>query len=212
MNNFCFRIRIISILASLFFFANSNRANAQFGMQLSLFAPKGDIGQYFSKGRSTDLYLTVQSNDNKWKERMGFFYTALSSRIDTARIYATDGTTVFPGVLVNKKFNMACLTSDISRRVVSMHGISLYLGIGLIAGISHASYVKEIATILTETVDGDTYIAGLKANAMLDYRINNHFDVYFDASRNFITATDYSTSYTSNKYGIGLNYFIRKRK
>ncbi|MCW3122553.1 MAG: hypothetical protein JWQ38_2045 [Flavipsychrobacter sp.] len=204
--------RVISSLFFLLFLMLCNRSDAQFGAQLSSFAPKGDIGQYFKKGASIDIYINVQSNDYKWLYRWGFFHTALSSRIDTVPVYGVMGNTVLPGYLVNKNFTVNYLGIDLNRLVVKTHGFSIYLGVGIIAGQSHVNYVEHIETVSNEVGDIDSWIAGLKFNAMLNYQVNKHFDVFFDVSKNFITATDYTTSYTSNKSGIGVNYYIRNRK
>ena len=193
-------------------------SQAQIGFQVSSFIPKGDIGQYFNKGTSIDAYFVIQSDDGKWQYRVGCLYTALSSRIDTVPIYGVrEGggmpTMVLPGFLVNRNFSIKCISGEISRRIFDIHGLGLYGGAGFIGGISHVDYVKEIKTVITETSSIDTKIAGVKLNALLQYRINDHFDVFFDASRSLVTSGgNDATSYTHNKFGIGANYFIFQRE
>jgi len=209
------RLLYIPTLCVLFIMC-TGKSFAQFGIQVSEIIPKGDIGQYYNKGKSIDIYFALQTDDGKWKYRFGFFYTNLTPRIDTAPIcgvqYDGNNITVFPGFLVNHDVNMKCLSADIDRRLIFIHGFSLYIGLGLIMGISHTNYVKTIETISTETGDIDTKIAGLKANSMLEYRINDHFDAFIDGSKNFITSVNWATSYTNYQVGFGLHYFINARE
>ena len=133
--------RILIILAVLFLFVEST--SAQIGLKMSMVSPNGDIGQYYNKGVSGDLFVVAKDDNGPWRERAGLFYTKLTSRLDTVPVYAVQtgtlmggsGTTVLPGYLVDHKFSMGYVYIDIGYRVLRVKKLSLYIGAGLDAGI-----------------------------------------------------------------------------
>jgi hypothetical protein len=208
--------KILKILAVLFLFAES--ASAQIGFKTSLVSPDGDIGQFYNKGVSGDLYFVAKDDNGPWRERAGIFYTKLSARLDTFPIYAVQtgptvpgGTLVLPGYQVDHEFNMLYIYMDIGYRVLRVKKFSLYVGAGLEGGKSNVQYDRGYETVLQETGNTDLLIAGYKLTSNLEYRVNSHFEVLAEAVANRMTTTDWSTKYEHNTFGIGIDYYIKPR-
>ena len=207
------------LLVGLFMYAGV--ASAQIGFKTSLVNPDGDIGQFYNKGVSAELFLVLKDDDGPWRERAGIFYTKLSSRLDTVPVYAVGNnvtaaggytsTSVFPGYLVDHKFSMLYAYLDLGYRVVRVKKLSLYVGIGLTGGKSNVQYDRGYETLLQETANNDVLIAGYRLTSNLEYRINSHFEVLAEAVANRMTTTDWATKYEHNTFGIGADYYIKAR-
>jgi hypothetical protein len=211
--------KILKILVILFLFAEA--VSAQIGFKTSLVSPNGDIGQFYNKGVSGELYVIAKDDDGPWRERAGIFYTKLKSRLDTVPVYAVQsgatlsggngGTTVLPGYLADHQFSMCYVYIDIGYRVLKVKKLSLYVGAGIEGGISHVQYARGYETLLQETADNDLTIAGYRLTTNIEYLINSHFEVLFEAVANRMTTTDWSTKYEHNTFGIGVDYYFQPR-
>ena len=185
-------IRTIKCLLLLLLFAGTD-CRAQIGVKLSQLSPYGDIGEYFNKAPSIEVYGVAK--EDKWKERFGILYSHLTPRTDTVHIYAvqTDpaGNTqlVLPGYLVNHTLTYTYVTGDLSYRFVKLKGFSLYGGAGIVAGKSHTEYDKAIETVITEHDNIDVLIAGFKLCTNIEYQLSPHLHVYADYTYNGIVST-----------------------
>ena len=195
-----------------------NKANCQVGFKLSEVIPNGDIGQFFNKGIAPDLYFFDYWHEGKIRIRMGFLYTQLTSRKDTAPIYAAlingGAPPIYvPGYLVNHNLKMYYMHGDISYRLLHLHDISLFAGIGIVGGIAHDDYEKGYETIITETGKDDNKIAGFDFIANIEYKISEHFDILAEAALMKIGSTSISdnTSYLHSTISIGGNWIYLER-
>ena len=193
-------------------------ASAQIGVETSLVSPNGDIGQFYKKNISADIYAMSGDADDRLRVRMGLFYTKLSPRLDTVPIYGvqiggTPQTLVVPGILVDGKLSMEYMYGDISYRVIKIKKFALFAGIGIEGGKVHESYYRVLETVLTDITNSDVLVAGYKANSSIEYKINPRFDVYFQANYIHLIATDHSTNFTHTTMGVGTNvYFVTRKK
>src|ERR1700739_4687817 len=123
----------------------TGKSSAQIGFETSLVNPNGDIGQFYKKNISADLFLMRGGGANEhFRIRMGIFYTNLSPRLDTVPQYAvliggTPYTQIVPGYLVDHNFTMTYIYGDFSYKVVTYKKISLYAGLGIEGGKVHES-------------------------------------------------------------------------
>ncbi len=183
-------------------------AKGQIGIKGGLFSPYGDIGQYFKKTPSFEVFLFNADEENRYKIRFGYYYANLPIRIDTVPIYAIQypSVTVLPGFLVNKNLTMQGLNSDFSYRVAHIGELSLFAAAGLCISIGHIESVKQIETVYLSTTNSDTWIGGFRLMASLEYKLSESFDLIADASYNKVVTTDYATDFTHTTLYFGINY------
>lgn len=203
------------LLVCLFIYAGT--ASAQIGFETSLTSPNGDIGQFYKKNISADLYAIDGCLDGRVRIRMGLFYTKLSPRLDTVPIYGvqiggTPNVRVVPGILVDGKLSMEYFYGDISYRIIKIKKLALFAGIGIEGGKVHESYYRVLETVINDNTNSDVLVAGYKANSSIEYNINPHFDVYFQANYIHLVATDHSTNFTHTTMGVGTNIYLATRK
>lgn len=208
----------ILIAISLFLTLVPFGASAQFGVKGSVLRPGGDIAPTHNNGPSYEIYYVIDEFRGHMQGRAGFFHAGLSPGLDTFHIYGVkseiDGShTLLPGFVAYQKLRMNCFFIDQSFRAVKVKNLELYAGIGIMVGLARMEYDRTIETVITET-SGLVYdeIGGLRGNIHAAYKINGHFQAYVQAMHNAIVATDWSTSYSHNTFGLGINYFIKSRK
>ncbi len=200
--------KILLICVSLY----AGAASAQVGFETSLMSPNGDIGQFYKKNISADLYFMNGYMDGRLRIRIGVFYTKLSPRLDTVPIYGvqiggTPYVQVVPGILVDGKLTMVYLYGDMSYRLLKIKKFALFAGLGIEGGKVHEIYYKSLETVINETANSDVLVAGFKANASIEYKISPRVDVYTQASYMNLVATDHSTNFKHTNMGVGINYY-----
>ncbi len=183
-------------------------AMGQIGIKGGLLTPYGDIGQYYKKTPSFEVFLFNADEENRYKIRFGYYYANLPIRIDTVPIYAIQypAVIVLPGFLVNKTLIMQGVNSDFSYRVAHLGNLSLFAAAGLCISIGHIESVKQIETVYTETTNSDTWLGGFRLMASLEYKLSESFDLIADASYNKMVTTDYSADFTHTTLYFGINY------
>lgn len=190
------------------------QAQLGIGFKTSLMQPYSDLGPVFKKNASFELYL-VREYDNGTRSRLGFFYAGLRPRMDTFPVYMVrhDNTpTVLPGYEAYGKCYMAGIFLEHHFRLFRYKGFTLTAGGGMLFGIADIRYSRAYETVLTESGSHiQQEIGGLSAGLSAFYEINPRMDACIQGMRNFMTATDWSSGYTHNTYGIGIHYYFQSR-
>lgn len=183
---------------------------AQVGFKLNFLTPRGDIGPYFKSTVAYELFFLADEMGGKVRGRFGVFYANFKPRMDSYPIYGTryDGTTqLLPGSLTYHHMDMKCIFLDQNVLLFHKNNLAFYAGIGLIFGKSNLKYDREIETLITETgASEDRAIGGARGNVQVVYTIGNHIQLCAEAQHSAMTVTDWSSAYSNNTYGIGINY------
>lgn len=204
---------IFSTFFLLFFINISHSAFAQYGigMKASMFAPRGDLGAIYKKSAMYDGFIVVEHFKGRFKQRLGFFYTKLSPRLDTFRSYgvvSSNGSTVYPGYTVYDYFSLMGFYIDNNLRFLQYKGFSLYGGIGITVGWYKQKYERDIEAIISESGYEFDDAGGLRFNLHAAYNINKNLQVYVEGMHNLIVKTDWSRHFSHNAIGVGVNYIL----
>lgn len=205
-------IRQFILLCGLLLIAHTTIA--QVGVKISQMRPKGDIGEYFKKNISYDIYYYIGTLNDHLRSRVGVMYAQSTSRLDTFNVYAVKGSgssaLILPGYEVYHKLGIMGLYIDEDLRIIRRRGVTIFAGLGLMVGKAHMEYDQGYESIITvSNAKVDNTIFGLRFNASVNYKISNHFEVFAAATHNALTVTDWSASYANTCYGLGLNYTIK---
>lgn len=207
-----------TITLSLFFILIVFTTKAQLGIKGTTLSPGGDIYNTHDKGYSYEIYFVTDEFNGRLQGRAGFFHASLSPGLDTFRTTVIRDElngkyTLLPAFVVYDKFKMNCIYIDQSFRFFDIKNFELYAGLGIIFGWGKMEYDRTVETEISET-NGivNPSIGGLRGNIHLAYSINGHVQIYAEALRNVIVATDWSNSYAHNTFGIGINVFIKSRR
>lgn len=194
----------------------TNVTTAQVGVKISQMRPKGDIGEYFKKNVAYDIYYYIRTLNDHLRSRVGIMYTQSTSRLDTFHVYAIKGSgssaLILPGYEVYHKLRITGLYIDEDLRIIRRYGFTIFAGLGLMVGKAHMEYDQGYEGMgMASNAKVDNTLFGLRFNASLNYKINNHFEVFAAATHNALTVTDWSASYANTCYGLGLNYTIKDK-
>ncbi len=211
------RLLIIFIFLSI---AATHQGYAQLGFKLTEIVPNGDIGQFFNKGIAPDIYYIDYFRAGKFRTRVGFLYSKLSSRKDTVPQYMVQvggfnpNPVYIPGYLVNRDFSMMYLHGDVSYRFLHINKFSVFGGLGIVMGKSHVVYYRGFETVIEEEGNVDTIIEGLCFVADVEYQLSKHFDILAEGALNKISSSDLTTSYGHSAFSLGVNwvFFDRPKK
>jgi hypothetical protein len=205
---------IAGLLITTIVYSPVAHTSAQIGIKGGLLVPYGDIGQFFNKTSSFEIFGINEFDEGQFRMRMGLFYAKFTSRLDTFPIYAVTSDPmrpnlhIVPGYLVNNKFRMYGINADFSVRLFNVKGFSTYAGAGLQAGIAHVESVKDIETVIHSTNNSDYGIGGFRVLACAQYKLSGAFDLFGDWAYNFTSDTHHTTKFTHAVYSLGVNFYF----
>ncbi len=203
------------ILLFVFLLGCVQNTIAQIGFNTSYSKPLGDFGASFGKAASFELFYTQTSDDGKIIGRVGFFHAEYKPRLDTFPVFLVqydNGYKIYPGSLVYSNHKETSFFIEYNFRIWRYKKVDFFIGGGAVVGIVKNVYKADYTPILTQSVNNEDYIAGLRVRASVSYDINAHFSVLANILYQQETLTDWSSKYPTKNIGIGLVYNIMKQE
>ena len=214
LNNYALKKLIPAIILLLGAFT----AEAQIGIKGSVMDPMGDMKLIFKNGKSFEIFYVKNYFKGRLQGRLGYYHANAAPGLDTFRRTTVEfgnmaGTDrLLPGYEVYRNLKMNMLTIDYSFRVASIKDFSFYAGLGLVVGLSRFEYERDIETSIIESGVVNDEVGGLRGNVRVAYNIIGHVQVFAEASHSAVVETHWSTGYSHNNVGIGVNYFFKPLK
>jgi hypothetical protein len=182
----------------------------QLGAKVAQIQPRNAFGKDFGRAPGYEFYVQVRYNEGRsgFSNRVGVFYADLQPRLDTIPDYLVRGnpTTVLPGYVCYRKFNLRGLYIDAAYTVVQLRKLNVDIGCGGMIGLYTMEYSEGYATVLTisDAHIKDDFVA-LRPKLSVGYRLGGYLQLYAEYVDVFATTKDWSMMFNHNSFGLGVN-------
>ncbi len=187
-------------------------SHGQIGAKISVMNPTGDIGPIFKKAPVYELFYVSDGYENRFRSKIGISYTSPAPRLDTFPDFGYRGGNdrkFLPGGTVYHNFYMLMVHVGADIKILKFNKFYWYAGISMAIGVANTKYYREVKTLLTENVDREDQYGGFIFRSSVEYKLNNHFGAFLEASKSSLINKEWATGYGHYNFGLGINYFIK---
>jgi hypothetical protein len=195
-------------LIMLFVIFGLQTASAQISLQVYDYRPTGILGFVMKPLVTAELGYMGSFEDSRWRTAFNFTYLSFKQRQDTffiSGVLHDYTTTVTPGYERYPTYNMFQVGASADFAFVQKDNWALYVGAGIIAGLTHVVYEDKNA-LEDSHYDGGGLMAGFRGKLGGEYSFTDHITVFLEAQRSYLLVTEPAALFSSNNYGLGMRY------